>query len=201
MKRDPKTKDPHGNVRHRASAALLLIDVINDLNFVGNEWLVRRSVALGKRIATLKRRLTARGIPSIYVNDNFGQWRSSFQEQVKHCIAEKSCGRRLVQQIQPHPDDYFVLKPKHSGFYGTALEPLLSSLQARTLILVGIAGDRCVLFTANDAYLREYQLYVPADCVLSNGPKENQQALLLMQRVLRADVRPSTRLQPRMLLR
>jgi nicotinamidase-related amidase len=125
----------------------------------------------GKAHRGLKARLGVQGIPSIYVNDNFGQWRSSLQEQVRHCRAAESCGRLLVQKFEPQTDDYFVLKPKHSGFYGTALEPLLICLQAQTSILAGVAGDRWVLFTANEAYLRDYRIFVPMDCVLSNGPK------------------------------
>jgi nicotinamidase-related amidase len=87
-----------------------------------------------------------------------------------------------------------VLKPKHSGFYSTTLELLLQALGARTLILTGIAGNICVLFTANDAYMREYALVVPADCIASQTVQENTSALHLMQIVLKADVRPSTAL-------
>jgi nicotinamidase-related amidase len=94
----------------------------------------------------------------------------------------------------PASSDYFVLKPKHSGFYSTTLDTILRYLQTHTLILTGIAGDRCVLFTANDAYLREYRIIVPSDCVVSNHPRQNHEALQLMHRVLRADIRPSAKL-------
>ena len=88
-----------------------------------------------------------------------------------------------------------MLKPKHSGFFSTTLDVLLDYLGARTLILTGIAGNICVLFTANDAYMRDYRLVVPADCVASETRRENQQALGIMRTLLKADVTPSTRLR------
>jgi nicotinamidase-related amidase len=142
----------------------------------------------------LKHRAKQLRIPSIYVNDNFGRWQSDFQTLVRHCLDEEVCGKPLATILQPDAEDYFVLKPKHSGFYSTALELLLQALGARILILTGIAGNICVLFTANDAYMREYTLVIPADCVASNTARENKSALHLMQSVLKADIRSSTAL-------
>jgi nicotinamidase-related amidase len=101
--------------------------------------------------------------------------------------------------LLPDDDDYFVLKPKHSGFYSTTLSLLLTHLTARNLILTGIAGNNCVLFTANDAYMRDFKLFIPADCVVSNTQEENQHALKQMETVLKADVSMSTDLDLRKL--
>ena len=147
---------------------------------------------MATKLAALKRRAKQAGIPSIYVNDNFGRWQSDFQQVLRHCLDEDVCGKPLATLLQPDAEDYFVLKPKHSGFYATTLELLL---QARApLILTGIAGNICVLFTANDAYMRGYRLIIPADCVASQTVRENTSALRLMQTVLTADIRPSTAL-------
>jgi nicotinamidase-related amidase len=189
-----RNKDLHGNVPDKSPVALLLIDVINDLNFEGNESLLKHARTMANRIASLKRRATRAGIASIYVNDNFGKWQSDFRTQVQHCLREGACGKFLVEKLKPASEDYFVLKPKHSGFYSTTLDTVLRYLETHTLILTGIAGDRCALFTANDAYLREYRIIVPSDCVVSNEPGQNRQALELMERVLKADIRPSARL-------
>ena len=113
---------------------------------------------------------------------------------LRHCLDEDVCGKPLATLLQPDAEDYFVLKPKHSGFYATTLELLLQALGARTLILTGMAGNICVLFTANDAYMRGYRLLIPADCVASQTVRENTSALRLMQTVLTADIRPSTAL-------
>ena len=97
--------------------------------------------------------------------------------------------------LQPEEDDYFVLKPKHSGFFSTTLEILLRYLRSETLIITGLAGNFCVLFTANDAYMRDYRLMIPADCTASNSAAENREALVLMQKFLKADTRPSARIR------
>ncbi|MDB6125452.1 MAG: Isochorismatase [Pedosphaera sp.] len=190
-----KNKNLHGNVPDKSSVALLLIDVINDLEFEGNQMLLRHAGLMAARIASLKLRAKKAHVPVIYVNDNFGKWQSDFKKQVDHCLKDGVCGRVLAEKLRPDPDDYFILKPKHSGFFSTTLDTLLSYLEAKTLIVTGIAGDRCVLFTANDAFLRDYQIFVPSDCVISNSPQQNTQALKLMERVLKADIRPSSKLK------
>jgi nicotinamidase-related amidase len=103
-------------------------------------------------------------------------------------------GRDVVKLLRPEESDYFVLKPKHSGFFSTTLETLLRYLEAQTLILTGIAGNFCVLFTANDAYMRDFNLFVPSDCTVSNTKKENNSALRLMKKFLKADTRSSSRI-------
>jgi nicotinamidase-related amidase len=147
-----------------AGTALLLIDVINDLAFPGSEALVAQAEPMARRLALLKRRAAAAGVPVIYVNDNFG-WRSDFRQTVAHCTARTSPGRVVSHRLRPTARDYFVLKPKHSGFFDTTLDTLLGSLRTRRVILTGIAGNICVLFTANDAHMRELKVYAPADCM------------------------------------
>ncbi|GEP40926.1 cysteine hydrolase family protein [Brevifollis gellanilyticus] len=189
-----------GNVApDRSGCVLLLIDVINDFEFPEARQLLRYALPAAKRIAALKRRLGASGIPSIYVNDNFGRWRSDFKHQVEHCLRGECLGAPIAKMLMPTENDYFVLKPKHSGFYCTSLDPLLSSLGAERLILVGFAADICVLFTANDAYMRDYQLIVPADCVAAETSAAHRYACQQMQRFLRADTRQSRALTPKRL--
>ena len=192
MAETKKSPDLHGNAPDNASVALLLIDVINDLEFDGGEELKKHAVPAAKQIAELKRRASLAGIPAVYVNDNFGKWRSDFKKLVSHCLEDETRGREVVELLQPGPNDYFVLKPKQSGFFSTTLEILLKHLGAETLILTGLTGDICILFTASDAHLRDYHLFIPSDCVVSQDPFENQRALKFMERVLDADVRPST---------
>lgn len=194
-----KTSNLHGNVPDHASGALLLIDVINDLDFPQGKKLLTSALPMAKRLLTLKQRVKQAGIPVVYVNDNFGRWRSDFRRQIAHCLEDGTYGEPLVRLLAPNEDDYFVLKPKHSGFFSTTLDMLLDYLRAKTLILTGLTGDNCVLFTAHDAYLRDFRLIVPSDCVASIDPKENRHALRQMQRLLKADIRPSTKLQLRAL--
>ena len=178
-----------------SGTALLLIDVINDLAFDGSEALVAQAESMAAPLARLKRRATAAGVPTIYINDNFGQWRSDFRRTVAHCTARSSPGHRISRRLRPTARDYFVLKPKHSGFFDTTLDTLLEKLRIRRVILTGVAGNICVLFTANDAYMREYKIFAPADCIASNTAADNDHALRQLKTVLKGDVAVSTRLR------
>lgn len=190
-----RNPDLHGNVPDKAEVALLLIDVINDLEFKEGRALLKRALPAADNIARLKRRAKRAAIPVIYVNDNFGKWQSDFRKLVSHCLHDDVCGRSLVERLKPEEDDYFVLKPKNSAFYSTTLDVLLHYLDVKTLILTGLTGDNCVLFTANDAYLRDFHLIIPSDCVTSYREKENRQALQMMKRLLKADIRPSNQIR------
>jgi nicotinamidase-related amidase len=181
----------HGDALDNAEIALLLIDVINDLDFPNSKQLLRHALPMAERIAALKRRAKAAGIPTVYVHDNFGRWQSNFRQLVEHCLQHDVRGQPIVELLQPTEEDYFVLKPKHSGFFSTTLELLLEHLGARTLILTGLAGNICVLFTANDADMRGFSLIVPPDCVASNTRKVNQDAIEQMRSVLKAKVASS----------
>jgi nicotinamidase-related amidase len=185
-------QDLHGNVPDDSSVALILIDLINDFEFDGADPMFNNTLAIAQPIAKLKKNAKAAGIPVIYVNDNFGKWQSDFRKLVDHCVEDNVKGKPIAQLLRPDEQDYFVLKPKHSAFYSTSLELLLRYLKANTLILTGIAGNICVLFTASDGYMRDFNLLVPQDCIASETEADNQHALAYMAKVLKADTRPST---------
>lgn len=190
-----RNPDLHGSAPDKCKTALLLIDVINDLDFPEGDQMLPAALAMANRLLALKKRTRRARIPAIYVNDNFGRWKSDFRNTVAHCQARASKGRQLARLLEPQKDDYFVLKPKHSGFFSSTLETLLRYLGAERLILTGIAGNFCVLFTANDAYMRDYELLIPSDCCVSNTPEENSAALELMRKFLKADTRPSNEIK------
>ncbi len=191
MSRPEKNPDLHGSAPDKSPVALLIIDMINDLEFPEGEQILPAALAVAKNIAALRDRCRAAEVPVIYVNDNFGRWRSDFRAQVEHCLHDGVRGQPLVELLKPEAEDYFVLKPKHSGFYSTSLAILLDYLQVKTLILTGIAGNICVLFTANDAYQRDFRLHVPRDCIASNSKEENEAALQQMEQVLKAKTQGS----------
>ena len=187
-------RDLHGSAPDKSNVALLLIDVINDLEFPEGQQLLEHALPMAERVAALKRRARQSGVPVIYVNDNFGRWRSDFNAQVENCLQGGVRGEPIARLLQPEEEDYFVLKPKHSGFFSTTLDTLLEYLEVKRVVLAGMAAHLCVLFTANDAYMRDLQLVVPEDCVASNTAEESRYALDQMQRVLKADTRPSSEL-------
>lgn len=169
--------------KDKSETALILIDVINDLDFEGNDDLVRRIPLLTDSLVRLKAAAVEKHLPIIYVNDNFHKWRSNFEDTLKHCLDNDVPGRPMVERLKPGAEDYFVLKPMHSGFYCTPLEILLAQLEVKTLILTGVAGNICVLFTANDAYMRGYELIIPVECIASNTAEDNDFALEQMKKL------------------
>ena len=190
-----KNRDLHGSAPDQSPVALLMIDVINDLDFPEAEQLLEFALPMARQIAALKVRARQHGIPPIYVNDNLGRWRSDLNAQVKHCLEDNVRGKAIVELLQPDDDDYFVIKPKHSGFFSTTLDTLLEYLGVKTVIITGVAANICVLFTANDAYMREFEVIVPADCIASEDAENNRQTLALIERVLKADITPFAEVQ------
>jgi nicotinamidase-related amidase len=174
-KKQGKTQDLHGSAPDECRVALL-----------------PRALAAARAIAKLKQRTRQAGVPVVYVNDNFGKWRSDFRSTLARCLREGVSGKLIAELLKPDEDDYFVLKPKHSGFQFTALDVLLEHLGAETLILTGVAGSFCILFTAHDAYMRDYRLLVPSDCIASQTPDDDRYAIAHMHKVTKADTRPSS---------
>jgi len=184
------TKDARSEPK-RAETALLIVDMINLLDFPEGRQLLEQALPAARRIAALKRRLKAAGVPVIYVNDNFTHWHSEFREIVAMCSAESSLGAPLTAELAPEEDDYTVLKPRHSAFFATPLAILLEQLGVRRTIITGVAGDACVLASATDAHVRGLEVVVPADCVASITAERNVNALTLMKSSMRLDIRNS----------
>ena len=182
--------------RHDARAdVLLLIDVINPFDFKGSGPIVRAATRAAPKIEALAERARARKIPVVYVNDNFGRWRSDFESIFEACTAPDQPGHAVAARLRPHPGDYFVLKPRHSGFYSTPLDLLLTHLKARTLAIAGFAANLCVAFTANDAYMLGYHVVAPSDCTGANSPVLTRDTLKHIRVALRGTVVPSPRVQ------
>ena len=194
-------KDLHGSAPDYCETALLLVDVINDLEFPEGEQLLKAAGPMADRIAALKKRLKGAGVPAVYVNDNFGRWQSNLDNLLEHCLEDDVLGTPMVERLIPEEDDYFVLKPKHSAFFSTTLDTLLRYLGTKRLIITGVATNICILFTANDAYMRDFELFIPSDCVAANTVKEHKWALDQMERLLGADIRESSKIRTSMLSR
>jgi nicotinamidase-related amidase len=174
-------KKTKGRVK-KSKTVLLICDMLNDFDFDEAGALLPHATKAAEAIAKLKVALKRLGIPAIYVNDNFDLWLSDWKEIWQNCTQENCKGRKIATLLQPQPDDFFILKPKHSGFHFTSLEVLLKKIGAKRLIITGIAGNICVLFTAHDAHMLEYEVVVPSDCVASNSKRDNDFALLQLKR-------------------
>jgi nicotinamidase-related amidase len=176
----------------RSETVLLLVDYINPMTFPEANALAARAVQAAKATATLKARLSRTGAVTIYANDNYGHWRSAFHDILNHCISLDGAPRYMAELLTPTPDDVVILKPRHSGFFGTPLELLLAQMHTRNLVIAGIATDICVQLTAMDASLRGYNLWIPRDCTAAESQKLATNALAYMKRVLKAHTSPSS---------
>lgn len=173
----------------RGNAALLLIDMVNDLVSKEGEALPKRVREIVEPVERLREAADAAGLPVIYVNDNFGDWHADADAIVAHCLGRDSMGHSVVERLRPRPSDYFVIKPQFSGFYSTNLPAILPRLGVTRLILAGVAADICVLFTAADAHMREYGLWVPQDAVASSCEEHRDWALGIMAKSMAAETR------------
>lgn len=169
-----------------AGTALLLVDVINPLTFPEAKRMESAVRKVVKRLRSFKSRLTQQGVVSIYANDHYGAWLSDFRDVKERCEDLGGTSAWLVEQLAPGPQDHVVLKPRHSAFYATPLELLLTHLRCHDLIVCGLSTDMCVQATAVDAYMRGFGLWVPRDCCASASPAFHRQALAYMERVLHA---------------
>ena len=177
--------------RTRAGTALLLIDFINPLDFPGGSRLAAGALRAAKHTAMLRAQARRRGVPTIYVNDHFGQWAWTFRDVLTSVLASK--GAAIAEAVLPRDDDIAILKPRHSAFYGTPLEFLLDELGTQRLVLTGLATDNCVFATAQDAYVRKFDIWIPADCVAAESRAGEPAVLRHMARTLKATTTRSSR--------
>jgi nicotinamidase-related amidase len=165
------------HVRHKSVLALVLIDVINHFEFPDGKTILRQALTIAPTLARLKKKAREAGVPTIYVNDNFGQWRSDMSRLLRYCLRPEAAGRVFVEQLRPDDEDYFVLKPMHSALYQTPLDLLLRELGASSVVLSGLATNSCILCTAHDANMRDFNIIVPKDCCTARTAQEHKQAL------------------------
>lgn len=175
----------------RGGRALLVVDMISNWAFEDAEALLEQTAPIAPRIEALKARCKAAGVPVIYANDNHGRWRSDFRQVVAGALACSHAGAAIARRLAPDEDDYFVLKPKQSVFFSTPLDLLLQHLKVRRLLIAGVAGDQCVLTSAADARLRDYEVAVPGDCIASQTAERHARSLRHLAEVMKLDVRPA----------
>jgi nicotinamidase-related amidase len=165
------------NNLHRIRVAVLLVDVVNHFEFPDGKRILRNALPIGARLAQLKQLATNADIPVIYVNDNFGQWRSDASKLLAYCLKPKCPGKSFVERIKPSDDDYCILKPMHSAFYQTPLDVLLRHLGVSSLIVAGLTTNSCILCTAHDANMRDLKVTVVSDCCAARTARDHKEAI------------------------
>jgi len=175
----------------RGGAALLIIDFVNRFDFDGGDKLRAAAEEIVEPVLRLRAAFDEADAPTIYVNDNFGEWHS---EKTRLIERARECAPDFAHRIEPREQDYFIIKPQLSGFYATNLPLLLPKLGVSRLVLTGVATDMCVLFTAGDAHMRDYALWIPADAVAAGDASRTEDALAIMGERLGAETTPSSEL-------
>lgn len=193
--------EQHGLPPDRSHTALIILDLLSDFRFPDGKAVLRSARRIVPRLARLRARVRAAGLAVIYVNDEMSRWRSDLPALLERCSRPPARGADVIAQIAPGPQDYVVLKPRHSAFYATPLEVLLTHLGAQRLILTGLSSHQCVLFTANDAHVRNFELCVPRDCIGAAESADTRFAIRYFASVLEADTRASTQLRASVLKR
>lgn len=186
-----RNHDLHGNAPDKCQVALLIIDTINDFEWSGDKKIIGDATTMARNILELKKQAKKASVPVVYVNDNFGRWKSDFKAVVDHVIDDNTTGRPVAEILRPDKDDYFVLKPKHSGFYSTTLDTLLTYLGTELLVLTGLQTNICVLFTANEAYMRDMKIVVAPDCCIAEKREDHEYAIEQMRSILKATLATS----------
>jgi nicotinamidase-related amidase len=181
----------------RSPRVLLLVDFVNPLNFPGADDLAPAALEAARATASLKERLAREGVATIYANDNYGIWQSDFHSLVSTCLGIEGVPGEIARLLYPQAEDITILKPRHSAFYASPLELLLTEMEAKELVICGLASDMCVQLTAAEAFLREYPCWVPSDCHAAESREAKDAAVAYMASVLKCDVRASTAGAPR----
>ncbi|MFD8565916.1 cysteine hydrolase family protein [Streptomyces sp. NPDC059639] len=168
------------------SSAVIVIDMINTYGHRDAGLLVPEARKVVPVIAELLAAARARGVPVVYANDNFGQWRSHHGELVDAALAGPHAD--LVEPILPDDDALFVVKARHSIFYETPLTYLLWELGVRHVILCGQVTEQCVLYSALDAHIRHLDVTVVSDAVAPIHPELADAAMEMMRRNMSARI-------------
>lgn len=175
--------------------ALLIVDMISDWDFPDAVRLAPRAAAIAARIGALKRSCLKSNVPVVYVNDNRNRWRSEFRELAALAARASVHGAAIAEELVSIDDCYTVLKPKHSAFFATPLDLLLRHLKVRRLAITGVTTDQCIMMSAAEARMRDYEVVVPRDCVATLTTTRNARALRTLEEVHQIKTIPSAQIR------
>ena len=169
-------------------SGLIVTDMFNTYDHEDADALTRSVAEVVEPISALAARAREEGIEVVYVNDNYGDWSASKADLIDSAMN----GRRpdLVEPVLPPEGVSFVSKSRHSIFYGTPLETLLSQKGIDHVVLVGQVTEQCILYSALDAYVRDLKITVPRDGVAHIHEHLAQAAFEMMESNMSAELTP-----------
>jgi nicotinamidase-related amidase len=169
------------------ATALLVVDMLNNYEHPDGERLAERVERALPGVETLLRRAGETDTPIVYVNDNYDDWGASADDLARQAV--NGARPDLVEPILPPPEQAFVVKARHSTFYGTPLEYLLDQQGVGRLIFSGQVTEQCILYSALDAYVRHFDVVIPTDAVAAIFDDLGEAALKMMERNMGAELR------------
>ncbi len=177
-----KKTDPDYSI-NKTSVAVLVVDMLNDFLKQGGKMVLEGGDAIVKPIQNLLEAGRRSGVPVLYLNDSHRtglRKDREFTKRAAHCI-EGTWGAKVIEELTPRPDDFVIKKRRFSGFYETDLDLTLKDLMIDTVIVVGVVTNICVRSTIHDAFFRGYRVFVPRDCVMATGEREQESSLYDIQ--------------------
>ena len=164
--------------------AVIVIDLLND--FVTGDLKCERAQHIIPNLKRLVESARDHNIPVIYSNDaHYPQDHEVVARWGKHAI-KGTKGAEVIPELEPTENDYIVEKRTYSSFYETGLDPLLRSLDVKTVILGGLHTNICVRHTAADAFFRGYKILVAKDGVEAFTQEDHEQGLKYLENVYNA---------------
>jgi nicotinamidase-related amidase len=171
------------------TSALIVIDMINTYEHEDGDLLARSVERSLPAMVRMIERAGEEDVHTIYVNDSWGLWTSDRDQLLERALSGPRAD--LVEPIRPDPEDWFTFKARHSIFYQTVLEYLLRTEGIERVVLIGQVTEQCILYSALDAYIRHFEVAVPADAIAHIHEQLAEAALEMMRRNMRADITTS----------
>ena len=169
-----------------SDTALVIVDMLNAYEHEDADKLTRSVEEALPAMVRLIERARDDADLTVYVNDNFGAWQSDREGLLQTAMEGRY--KHLVEPIAPREDALFVVKARHSTFYGTPLEYLLGERGIERIVLAGQVTEQCILYSALDAYIRRLSVTIPRDAVAHIHPDLAEASLKMMEVNMDAEI-------------
>jgi nicotinamidase-related amidase len=138
-------------------------------------------------LAGLLEATRAAGVPAIYTvtapmshTAQVGAWLRGRPGPSMFPFDSEGPHHDVVPEVAPTGDDIVIVKPKPSAFFGTQVHAMLNALRADTVIVTGMTTSGCVRATVNDAFMLNYHVVVPVECVADRSQLSHEVELFDM---------------------
>lgn len=172
--------------------ALLIIDMFNHFKFINGNQLEAATHHILDPIVSLKKFAQEKNFPVIYINDNLFDDEISVRIFIEKTYTKSN--QKIIETLKPDSNNIFLYKKKFSAFFETKLHEILKERKIQQLIITGIAGHICVLFTVNDAYMRGYKIITPIDAYACSGTLQKIFVDEMFKHVFHSDLTPTQEL-------